>query len=115
VFYFLSDITQNDETTIGNKVETEKRKLLNALDKVCEKYNLPAVNFNCMRHTFATHAYFESKCDLYSVCQALGHTDIKTTQNYLDSIVLSGDKNPITKATESLISKFLKDEHAKRD
>jgi hypothetical protein len=43
------------------------------------------------------------------VCKALGHNDIRTTQNYLDSIVVDGTEEPITRAKEELLNQFIKD------
>ena len=105
IFHFLHGI--NETTAISKRVESEKRLLLKALSGVSSKLGLPNLNFQVIRHTFATHLYYSTHHDIYEISKALGHSDIKTTQNYLDSIVLEGEEQPITKAKLNLLADFL--------
>ena len=98
-----------DEESISKKIDAEKHLIMHALAKVKTKLGLTELNFNVIRHTFATQTYYSTNHDLYGVCKALGHNDIRTTQNYLDSIVIDGTEEPITKAKEELLNQFIKE------
>jgi integrase len=108
LFPFLVDCP-TDEESISKKIDAEKHLIMHALAKVKTKLGLTELNFNVIRHTFATQTYYSTNHDLYGVCKALGHNDIRTTQNYLDSIVIDGTEEPITKAKEELLNQFIKE------
>jgi integrase/recombinase XerD len=55
-----------------------------ALKKVSEELELPQITTYWARHTFATIAW-KKGADLIFIQRALGHSDPKTTQRYLDS------------------------------
>jgi integrase len=55
-----------------------------ALKKVAEELELPPLTTYWARHTFATIAW-KKGADLIFIQRALGHSDPKTTQRYLDS------------------------------
>ena len=42
------------------------------------------ISFHVSRHSFANYAN-KKGMDLYSISKALAHSDLKTTQQYLDS------------------------------
>lgn len=54
------------------------------LKKACTELELPEMTTYWARHTFATIAW-KKGADLIFIQRALGHTDPKTTQRYLDS------------------------------
>lgn len=108
LFPFLIDCP-TDEESISKKIDAEKHLIMHALAKVKAKLGLTELNFNVIRHTFATQTYYSTNHDLYGVCKALGHNDIRTTQNYLDSIVVDGTEEPITRAKEELLNQFIKE------
>ena len=109
LFPFLADC-HTDEESISKKIDAEKHLIMHALAKVKVRLGLTELNFNVIRHTFATQTYHLTNHDIYGVCKALGHNDIRTTQNYLDSIVIDGTEEPITKAKEELLNQFLKEQ-----
>lgn len=61
------------------------------LKKAAKQMKLPEITTYWARHTFATIAY-RNGVSIEEISEALGHTDIRTTKNYLDSFDLESKK-----------------------
>ncbi len=61
------------------------------LAEICEKIKIPKVTTYWARHTFATIAKRKG-ASLEAIKEALGHSDIKTTEAYLDSFDIESKK-----------------------
>lgn len=56
-----------------------------AWGSIRKKINREDVTIHDLRHVFATRAYFDAKISLYEVSLMLGHSNIKTTQIYINA------------------------------
>jgi site-specific recombinase XerD len=85
VFPFITDIPEDPEQylkTIDSQNVIVNRNL-KVVAAVCGiKTNL---TFHGARHTFAQHLK-RNKADIYTIQESLGHSDIRTTQIYLESL-----------------------------
>lgn len=64
----------------GNSKYMEPRTLQYRFKKILHRLNLPDYNFHVLRHTFATYC-METKVDIKSLSELLGHSSVKTTLN----------------------------------
>ncbi len=72
-----------------------------ALEKIAEQAGIEdKVTFHVSRHSFADYAR-TSNMSIYDISKALGHSDIKITQDYLKSF----DETSLDKGMEQLFHK----------
>lgn len=71
---------QNTFLATGNQCLLEPRKLQRKLKKYTTDCNLHDVHFHTLRHTFATRC-IEIGCDMKTLSELLGHSDISVTMN----------------------------------
>jgi integrase len=65
------------------RIKNFTRKINQHFKKLCADNGLPVVSTYAARHTFATLSITEQKIEVALLQEILGHSDIKTTQNYL--------------------------------
>ena len=77
------DSCKNEEYfVIGQKsVPCEPRALQYAYQRILKRCGIPYLNFHCLRHTFATRCVTIG-CDVKTLSEILGHSDIKITMDY---------------------------------
>lgn len=59
----------------------DPRTLQYRYQKILKKCDIPYIKFHCLRHTYATRCIV-SGCDIKTLSELLGHTDIKLTMDY---------------------------------
>lgn len=69
-----------DENLLEARFPCKPASLREYYKKMLKKYNLPILNFHCLRHTFASTAIHYG-INPKTVSEILGHLDIKTTLN----------------------------------
>lgn len=60
---------------------------------ICRKAKITGIKIHGLRHTFATRCYESGEVDISVISQWLGHSDIKTTQIYIHSLLEHQLKN----------------------
>lgn len=85
VFPFLTDIPEGPEEFLKaidsqNTIVNRNLKTLGALCEIKKK-----LTFHIARHTFAQHLK-KNKTDIYTIQESMGHSDLRTTQIYMDSL-----------------------------
>jgi integrase len=79
--------TYTSQDAIAQRIENVKRRIVDDLKEVKVILGFSGdLNFGVIRHTYATYIYENNGHDIDAIRQSLGHTDVRTTQNYLDSI-----------------------------
>lgn len=63
---------------LGHSIEP--RTLQDTFKKLIKNANIDDASFHCLRHTFATRA-IEAGCDIKTLSEILGHSDVSTTLN----------------------------------
>lgn len=85
VFPFINDIPEDPEQYL-KMVDSQNvivNRHLKVLAAVCEIKK--RLTFHVARHSFAQHLK-RSSVDIYTIQESLGHSDIRTTQIYLESL-----------------------------
>lgn len=96
IFPILSSEDESSNEAICNKVEKFRIRIHHNLKRAAKKLGITVpVNFDVIRHTFATLEYHHTK-DLRQVSVDLGHTNLTTTQRYVESIIYPGKHLPST-------------------
>jgi integrase len=85
IFPFLSDIPEDPEEFLKavdsqNVIVNRNLKVLAGICEIGKK-----LTFHMARHSFAQHLK-KNKADIYTIQESLGHSDIRTTQIYLESL-----------------------------
>lgn len=83
---YLFPILQGSETSLEKlkKVKGFTRSLNHYLSKIGEHLEIGNITSYTSRHSFAT-VLKRSGANIAFISESLGHTDVKTTENYLDS------------------------------
>ena len=68
----------------GTCKPTEPRTMQNRFNAILNSCNIRNVNFHLLRHTYAT-VLKRSGVSVALISESLGHSDLSTTQIYLDS------------------------------
>ncbi len=77
---------EDDKATIRQKVQNFTRNCNQALKKIAREIGInPKISTVYARHSAASHG-IEAGATIADVSAALGHTDIKTTSNYVSSL-----------------------------
>lgn len=83
VFPLLESDKAYTPRELANRVGARNALVNKYLKKLADKAEIPAnVSFHISRHSFADYAR-QQNWDVYSISNALGHTNIKVTENYL--------------------------------
>ena len=101
--YIFPLIRKTHPNTFELKKEISSRNVIvnNNLKKIAKMAGIQTnVSFHVARHSFSQYA-LKKGIDLYSISKALGHTDIKITQEYLASF----DEEILDKSMEGLFGK----------
>jgi integrase/recombinase XerD len=101
--YIFPLIRKTHPNTFELKKEISSRNVIvnNNLKRIAKMAGIEAkVSFHVARHSFSQYA-LKKGLDLYSISKALGHTDIKITQEYLASF----DEEILDKSMEGLFGK----------
>lgn len=98
LFPFLNDTM--DAEMKHSRVQSFVHNMNKNLKKICKELGIPSITTYSARHTFAT-ILKNSGVSAEFISEALGHSDLKTTKNYLDSF---GEK-AIHQTTDVLIPK----------
>lgn len=59
------------------------KDILNGFSKACKRAEIIDLHFHDLRRTFGTRL-MRNGVGIYSICQLLGHADVKMTQRYLN-------------------------------
>ncbi len=85
LFNILDGIT--DEKEIQDTIDASVIRISKQLKKLAKKLEIPfALSYNWARHSFATNVYQEG-VDMKAIAEKMGHSNIKTTEGYLDTLV----------------------------
>ena len=87
IFPFLIEADTSDPVTLRRRISSRNVQVNRALKEACRQAGIDAadeVTMHVARHSFADYAR-RSSDDLYAVSKALGHSDLKTTEDYLSS------------------------------
>lgn len=76
----LDNLNKDEPYIFGGKHPLEPRTLQYRFKKMLEKTKISHRKFHMLRHTFATSC-IESGMDVKSLCEILGHSDVKITMN----------------------------------
>lgn len=76
----LSNLDMDKPYVFGGDKPAEPRTLQYRFKKILAAANVGERNFHMLRHTFATSC-IESGMDVKSLCELLGHSDVKITMN----------------------------------
>ena len=96
----------DDIEEISKKVDEFRHRNGHNVRKALKKIGINIhVNFDVMRHTFATHHYQENN-NLAKLSEDMGHSNLSTTLRYIDSIDVEGENNAASEARESVISRL---------
>jgi integrase len=79
----LAKIPRTAEWVFPNKKGKRLTHLLRRLKEIAEAAKVPHATLHKFRHTYATRL-LESGCDIVTVQKLMGHSDIETTQQYLN-------------------------------
>lgn len=94
---------KDDMEEISKKVDEFRHRNGHNLRKAIKKLGINIhVNFDVMRHTFATHHYQHNN-NLAKLSEAMGHSNLSTTLRYIDSIDVEGSSDAALEAIESVI------------
>lgn len=81
----IIDRLYKDPAKLRRKIGVKNVKINDHLKQIAKKANIDAsLSFHVSRHSFANYA-LKKGMDLYSISKALGHKDLETTQEYLDT------------------------------
>lgn len=85
IFPILDTSKDLDDPEVFDRDKSSKNSMVNNyLKKIAKKAGIElSLSFHISRHSFARHAA-NSGMNIYAVSNALAHSDIKTTQNYLN-------------------------------
>ncbi len=84
IFPLLEDV-YTDEFALKKKISSKNALVNKALKRIAKKTGIQeSISFHVSRHSFA-HNALKKKMNLYSISKALGHSGIKTTEQYLKS------------------------------
>lgn len=79
----ILDKKYSDPMELRKKIGSKNVQVNEDLKKIAEKAGIQAnLSFHVSRHSFAHYA-LEKDMDLYSISKALGHSDLKITEEYL--------------------------------
>lgn len=86
IFPILDTSKNLDDPFIFDKDKSSKNVMINAnLKKIAKKAGIELnLTFHISRHSFARHAA-NMGMNVYAISDALAHSDLKTTQTYLES------------------------------
>ena len=74
------------QKVIEKRVESETTKMSKALRVIAARLGIEKkISTHAARHSFAENARILSNNDIYAVSRALGHNDVKVTQQYFDA------------------------------
>lgn len=77
--------TYTDEFVLKRKISSKNVLVNKALKRIAKKAEIKEnISFHVSRHSFA-HNALKKGIDLYSISKALGHSDLKITEQYLKS------------------------------
>ena len=79
----LTKLPRTSEWVFPNKNGKRQTHLLRRLKEIAESAKVQNATLHKFRHTYATRL-LESGCDIVTVQKLMGHSDIETTQQYLD-------------------------------
>jgi len=81
----LLEHTYTDEFALKRKISSKNVLVNKALKRIAKKAGIKEnISFHVSRHSFA-HNALKRGIDLYSISKALGHSDLKITEQYLKS------------------------------
>lgn len=84
IFPLLEDV-YTDEFVLKRKISSKNVLVNKALKRIAKKAGIKEnVSFHVSRHSFA-HNALRKEMDVYSISKALGHSDLKITEQYLKS------------------------------
>lgn len=96
LFSILDGIT--DEKDLQKAVDSTVIRITKQLKKLAKELDIPfTLSYNFARHSFATNVY-EEGVNLKAIAEKMGHSNIKTTEGYLDTLV-DRNKEKIDNAT----------------
>lgn len=99
IFPILDD-KYDDPMELRRRISTNNVLTNKRLKIIAAKAGIEAnISFHVSRHSFAHYA-LKKGTDLYSISKALGHSDLKTTQQYLKSF----DEEKLDKSMENLFN-----------
>lgn len=78
--FFQKNHSPDSFLLTGNEKITEPRTLQRKLKKYTEELGMKDIHFHTLRHTFATRCV-ELGCDIKTLSEILGHSNIATTMN----------------------------------
>lgn len=81
IMELMQSFQNNKEYIFGGDKPLEPRTMRNHYKKILEEANISYRTFHTLRHTYATNC-IERGVDTKSLCEMLGHSDIKVTLNY---------------------------------
>jgi integrase len=85
LFNLLDGIT--DPKEIQSKISNTVQRISQRLKEIAKLLDIDfPVSYNWARHSFATKLY-ESNVTMKSISESMGHTDVKTTMGYLDTLI----------------------------
>ena len=83
-------VCRNDGSELTDKVVVWR------LTHILKKIRVRKLSFHCLRHTFATRA-LESKMDIKTLSEILGHSDVTTTLNIYTHSLMNHKKQAMRK------------------
>ena len=96
LFNILDGVT--DEKEIQKTINNTVIRITKQLKKLAKKLDIPfALSFSWARHSFATKVY-QGGVNMKAIAEKMGHSNIKTTEGYLDTLV-DRNKKEIDDAT----------------
>jgi len=85
----LFNILEDGDTgaTITKKVNNKTSAIAKQMKNLAKKLDLPKeLSYQWARHSYATNM-FRDKVNFKAISESLGHSSLKTTENYIDSLV----------------------------
>jgi site-specific recombinase XerD len=97
----LFDILEenDDAATITRKVDNKVQSITHQIKNLAEILDLPEkLSFQWARHSYTTNVY-RADVNFKAISETLGHNSLKTTENYIDSLI-DENKKAINDAKE---------------
>ncbi len=98
--YLFNILTDGDsQEVITKKVSNKTSAIAKQMKNLAKKLDLPKeLSFQWARHSYATNMYRDN-VNFKAISESLGHTSLKTTENYIDSLI-DENKKAINDAKE---------------
>jgi integrase len=80
----LQNLPRRTDLVFPTKAGNRETHLLRRLKEIAETAKVLGATLHKFRHTYATRL-LESGCDIVTVQRLMGHSDLDTTRQYLDS------------------------------